>query len=127
METKIFEVNEIDILIKMFGVQDRNIRKLMSEIPVLVTSAGGKIAITGEKKDVELANEVIKNVYEIVRRGGEFNESAIKYAINLARHNELDKFVDVFDETVAVNAKGRPIKCKTISQKNYVNSIRKNS
>ena len=127
METQIFEVNEIDILIRMFGVQDRNIRKLMSEIPVLVTSAGGKIAITGEKADVELANEVIKNVYEIVRRGGEFNESAIKYAVNLARHNELDKYVDVFDETVAVNAKGRPVRCKTISQKNYVNCIRKNS
>lgn len=127
MTTKIFEINEADMLARLYGVHDKNFRKLMSEADVLITTADGKIAISGDPDKVELAHKVLKIAYEIVRRGGEFNESTVKYAVNLAKENDLEQFADVFDETVAFNIKGKPIKCKTISQKNYVNSIRKNS
>ena len=127
MTTKEFEIDQPDLLAKLYGVQDRNFRRLMGETGVFLNAKDGNIVVSGEEDAVELACTVLKMGAEILRRGGEWNESAVRYAVSLAREKNTDEFAESLEETVAFNMRGKPIRCKTLSQREYVSSIRKNS
>ncbi|HPF88973.1 MAG TPA: PhoH family protein, partial [Candidatus Limiplasma sp.] len=59
-----------------------------------------------------------------MRRNAQVDRTTLRYALALAKKGELDRIDDIAFEVVAITHRGRPIRCKTLGQYDYVKSIR---
>ena len=64
---------------------------------------------------------------EIYLGGEAINEQNVRYVIGLARSGQEEKIGELTQDVICISAKGRPIKPKTIGQKEYVDSISQNT
>ena len=60
-------------------------------------------------------------------RGEAINEQNVRYVIGLSRSGQEEKIGELTQDVICISAKGRPIKPKTIGQKEYVDSISQNT
>ena len=110
----------------LFGLNDRNMAALEQEMEVSVSLHGNELAVRGEKEQVQLAEQVIAKLIEMLRKGEMIDASRIRYAAALAREGRLDEIEEILGDVVAITHRGKRIQCKTLGQKEYVASVRKN-
>jgi len=84
----------------------------------------GGISIIGEGHDLEKAVTVCERLIEIERQGHPVNLQLVTYLSDIARDGNLDQVSNYAPDSIAVTAKGRPIKSKTYGQRQYVQAIR---
>lgn len=51
----------------------------------------------------------------------------VQYAVSLLEKGELDQLDNLYGEIVATTFRGRPIRCKTLGQREYVRAIRRHT
>ncbi len=123
MEERNIDVSTVD-LGQLYGSFDQNIRLIETEMDVVISSRDGKLKIAGEAQNVEDAYRAVSNLIAMQDKGEQIDEQRIRYTISMAQDG-LD-VQSLGQDCVCVNAKGRPIKSKTMGQKAYVKSIRDN-
>lgn len=110
--------------IALFGIQDIHLRRIEEEMQVSIVSRGEGITISGDSRQVELANEILKKLLIIIRRNISISERDVLYAIKMAKNGTIEFFADMYNEEIAKNVKGKSIRIKTLGQKQYVSAIR---
>lgn len=88
---------------------------------------GVKIVLEGEEADVALGADVVESLLEIIRSGESIDKSRIVYCIELAREGKAKDIGSVMSGVVAITARGKQIKCKTLGQKRYVEAAKNNT
>ena len=116
MSECIIDVSDVNVGL-LFGDFDANIKLIEKELGVAVSARGGSLKITGDDGTVALGQRVLMSLAEAVKRGETLNEQKIMYAITLAIEGEESKLTQVSADCVCVTAKGKPIKSKTLGQK----------
>ena len=111
----------------LLGASDANLRALARQTNTAVSLRGTDLIISGEEQDVDCAEAVVRQLLTLMRRGEAVDASTIRYAVSLCRAGELDRIDELMSDVVAVNYRGRPVKCKTVGQREYVAAIRKNA
>ena len=109
----------------LFGSFDENIRMIEREYNVTVIYRDDVIKVSGE--DPDKAVRLITGLINYSDNGGEINEQSIKYIGETLKENKEDEFSALPADCICTTAKGAPIKPKTLGQKAYVNTIRKNT
>ncbi len=109
----------------LFGMNDRNIAVLENELNVSVALRDEEMSISGDEENVQLASKIVVKLMELLNRGEEVDDARVRYAVALAKAGELDKLDQIAQDVVALTHRGRPIKCKTLGQLNYVEAVRK--
>lgn len=109
----------------VFGELDENIEKLTDAFDVDVFAMGTSVKISGEEKDVQGALRAIDALEKLCKKqplGSQQVNMVIGYA-------KAGKDFDVEDlmGTVAITARGKIIRPKTLGQKKYVDAIKKSS
>lgn len=131
METEMFEsvvqVENMDELIRLFGVFDENLKIIETETGAHIASDADNIRITGEEGAVGVAAAVIDKLLMLIRRGENVDRGRIRYAIDLAREGSPELILELADDVVAFTNKGKQIKCKTLGQKRYVQALKKHT
>ena len=128
MQTKtIVEAGDLDTLQKLLGTLDENLNIVARELNVFLSVEGTDIRIAGEEEDVACAQRVLEGMLRLVRAGEGVDKSRIAYCIELAREGGLDGIEEVMGNVVAFTSRGKPVKCKTLGQKKYVDAIKKNT
>ena len=123
---RIVRLESIEAVMAVFGQFDKNINMISKQLDVKIVNRESDIKISGEESNVIIAENTIKKLAEIVAVGEELTDQNVQYSISMS--------VDGIDETslygkdcICINAKGKPIKAKTLGQKDYVNAIVKNT
>lgn len=111
----------------LFGDFDANIKLIEKELGVSVSARGGLLKINGDEGAVALAEKVILSLADTVARGEELNEQKIMYAISLATDGEEKSLSQIDSDCVCVTSKGKPIKSKTLGQKQYISAMKNNT
>ena len=129
----ISEINiDNELLPKIFGSFDVNVKKIEREFAVSIVIRDEKIKIIGDKLDVMKASELIELLISKANKGNEISEQDLNYCmdtiLNKKENNAITKnnIVELDDDILSRTIQGKPIKPKTIGQKNYVDSIRDN-
>ena len=129
----ISEINiDNELLPKIFGSFDVNVKKIEKEFAVSIVIRDEKIKIIGDKLDVIKASELIELLISKANKGNEISEQDLNYCMDtiLNKKENSDKIknniVELDDDVLSRTIQGKPIKPKTIGQKNYVDSIRDN-
>ena len=120
-------VDEPERFIALFGLNDENIDLIRRELNVQIFAHGNEITLTGEESKVRLARLTLDKLLEIISRGDAIDRSRIRYAIDLASEGNADRIGEIMRDVIAITYKGRQVKCKTLGQKRYVDTIKKNT
>lgn len=126
MSERILDVSDVNVGL-LFGDFDANIKQIEKEIGVCVSARGGSLKITGDDGSVLLAERVLGSLCEAIRRGETLNEQKILYTITLATEGEENKLSQASSDCVCITSKGKPIKSKTLGQKQYIDAMNQNT
>lgn len=121
------EVESIDHLVALFGKFDENISFIESELKVNIFTRDTVITINGTEDSAMDAKKVIEKLLLLIKKGEVIDRNRITYAIDLVNAGEEGSIEQIMGDVVAITAKGKQIKCKTVGQKKYVNAIRNNT
>jgi len=107
----------------LFGVHDVHLKRMEEELGVSIVTRGETVNVSGTPQQVQLVDELLRHLLAVIRKGVAVSERDIIYAIQLAKKGALDGFVQLYDEEMMKNAKGKPIRVKTLGQRYYVAAI----
>ncbi|WP_440895879.1 PhoH family protein [Amphibacillus sp. Q70] len=110
----------------LFGNSDRHLKQLETQMDVSIITRGEEVRVQGDQDKVTLISEVLNALLNVIRRGIHISERDVIYAIELAKQGKIEQFYTLFDQEILRNALGRPIRVKTLGQREYVNQMRKN-
>lgn len=123
---KSVEFDNAQQVIEIFGDLDKNINFIRRELNVNVVNRESVVKISGEPEAVEMALSVFSGLKTLLEKGEPLNDQSVSYAVTMAKEG-LDNSLLYGSDCVAVTASGKPIKSKTLGQKNYIDAIRKNT
>jgi len=126
MEQRI-EIERLEQAVNIFGSFDENIRLIESEFGVVVTNREGELRINGDVEATMMAAKAINALLTLSSRGEAIGEQTVRYVIGLARSGQEDKVGELTQDVICITSKGRPVKPKTIGQKQYIQSVLKNT
>ena len=106
-------------------MRDSNVKYLKKKCNVNIRLDGESIVIAGDEDDVNRAKKIIE-VLLTKANNTNINKVFIDMIIDLIDENNLDLLSDI-SQNITINAKGKPISCKTLGQLKYINAIKKNS
>ena len=128
METGVREVQvSAGHIQNLFGQFDRNVKKLERQFDVSITDRNGKIIISGADRNAEMAKNVLEELNALSERGNNIEDQNVDYAIAMSmEENKSDVLLEIDKDCICHTVSGKPVKPKTLGQKQYVDSIRKN-
>ena len=111
----------------VFGHMDKYVKKIEKALHVSVIYREEKLKIVGGEVNVKRAAGVIESLVELAKKGNEITEQNVDYALSLAVSDSTEVLLEIDNDIICRTINGKPIKPKTLGQKRYVDSIRKNT
>lgn len=127
MFEQIISVDRMENAVSLFGSFDENIKQVESEFGVNVISRGSELKITGEAEQVDKASRAVKGLLMLINKGEALSSQNVRYVLSLVNDGTEEKLAEMTGDCVCITAKGKPVKPKTLGQKKYIESIRKNT
>lgn len=122
------DIERIEQIVNLFGNFDENIKRIEKKHNVIITSHGSQIKIKGEASDVMNAGRTIECLITMINNGEQISEQNIEYVSSLVSDGEEGKLAGLADANcVCITSKGKPVKPKTIGQRQYVEAIKNNT
>ncbi|MFC1540984.1 PhoH family protein [Candidatus Latescibacterota bacterium] len=109
---------------EIFGIGDRNIRMIEERYGVQVVYRDGAVKVIGEKDAVKMASTVIKEMDVLIASGTHIDEHMLSSALDYLENGGTDGNVGL--DTIVLNAKGHPIKPRSLGQCFYVSAMIEN-
>lgn len=127
MEEKLISFEKTEDIVEIFGNYDENIKLLEKEFGVKITNRDSGIKIKGEPDDIKLAEKTIEALFHMLESGETITEQSLRYLISLSKENMVDDAKSLSSGCVCITATGKPIRPKTLGQKQYIEAIQKNT
>ena len=112
-------------MMSVFGELDENIERLTDAFDVDVFAMGTGVKVSGEEKDVEGAIRAIDALEKLCKKQP-LSSQSVNMVIGYAKAGK-DFDVEDLMGTVAITARGKIIRPKTLGQKKYVDAIKRSS
>jgi len=110
----------------LFGNLDSNIRLIEKEFGVRIKIVDDKISIKGDDNMVNLVEHLLGVLKEIIITKKELTLESLRYAIDMEKQDNSDAIKGYLDDIIVTTHEGKSLRPKTIGQKKYIDSIRKN-
>lgn len=107
------------------GQFDAYLKKIEKTLHVTMVNRDGALKIIGPDPMVQRARSVFGNLIELSRRGNTITEQNVDYALSLAFTENEHQILEIDKDIICRTAAGKPVKPKTMGQKQYVDAIRK--
>ena len=127
MAEKSIELDSVEIAAAIFGNCDRNIRLLEKEFSVTAVCRGTMLRLSGEEANVAAAVRAVEGMLLLIENHTPLEDQTVRYCLSLAHDGKEQRVRELTEDFVTVTVKGRPIRPKTLGQKEYLNAIRKNA
>ena len=121
------EADSVDKLQRILGTFDENLNIIMRELGVIIRVEGLTIVIEGVEERAVQAASVIESLLLLAENAENVDKGRVEYCIELAREGKAQDITKLSSDTVAITYRGKPIKCKTVGQKKYVDSIKRDA
>lgn len=127
MNTKELSLDiQTDHINNVFGEFDSNIKIIEKELSVSFINRDDSVKILGNEENISIAENVFMELIELSKRGNVIDEQCVRYVLKLKDDVNRHDLVEMDDDIICHTTNGKPVKPKTLGQKAYVDSIRKN-
>ncbi len=127
MLEQIMDIEHVEDAASVFGSFDQNMRIMEQVLDVTVVNRDAKLKIMGEAEAVLKAVKTVEAMINLATKGEPITEQNVRYLIELVEHGAEDKLFELAKGVVTVTASGKPIKAKTVGQKQYIEAIDKHT
>ena len=121
------EADSLDKLQKILGPFDENLNVIMRALSVIVRVDGLTFVIEGDEERTSVAASVIESLLSLAQIGEAVDRGRVEYCLELASEGKASDITKISSDTIAITYRGKPIKSKTVGQKRYVDSIKKDA
>jgi phosphate starvation-inducible PhoH-like protein len=111
-----------DVAVELAGVSDGILESLRDRLDCTIRLRGNRLTIEGDESRVSEARTVVEELVELVEGGHEIGPSTVDAVLGALE--ETNDVRAVFDDVVWRH-RGKKIAPKTVTQKHYVDEIRK--
>ncbi len=118
-----FEDN--NILKSLYGERNTNAKEIERVFGVQLHIRGNKLRIEGEQKHIDRTERFLSEMYGLIEKGYQIEPGDIELASRIAL-SDKNSLEDIFLDTICISTRKRIIAPKSIAQKHYIDSIRKN-
>ena len=125
--TATIDTKSVDKLSRILGTFDENLDFLTGELGIVSYVEGVKIRLEGELDSVALGEKVLNALVKTAENGEEIDKGRLVYCLELAKEGREEEISTLSSGVIAITARGKQIKCKTVGQKSYVDAIKKNT
>lgn len=125
MERRI-SVDHTRAALEVFGSCNGHLDMIAGTLDVVIDVTGEGLSIQGNEENLARAVAVCEQLLEINRQGHPINLQLVTYLADTAREGNLEQVLGYTPDCVCVTAKGRPIRSKTLGQRQYVQAIKQN-
>jgi len=109
----------------LLGQHDQHVKILQNTLQVRIRIRGAALEIEGDSLQVELASQVIKQLYGLLEKGYPVYASDVDYAVRILSGDSRAKLQEIFLDTIYISAHKHTITPKSIAQKVYIDAIRR--
>ena len=127
MIEKVMEVERMEHVMRVFGSFDENLRIIETELGVKVLDRDDALHISGEPEAVMLAEKAIGGLLTLAAKGENIDAQNVRYILKLTAEGKEKQIEELAGDVICVTAKGKPIKAKTLGQREYCEAIAKNT
>lgn len=107
------------------GQFDSYLKKIERTLHVTMIARDGALKIIGPEQMVQRAKSVFSNMIELSKRGNVIAEQNVDYALSLSFTESDNQILEIDKDIICRTINGKPVKPKTLGQKQYVDQIRK--
>jgi phosphate starvation-inducible protein PhoH and related proteins len=126
MAERSISIDRLDHITMLFGNFDENIIAIENGFNVRVLNRGTDLRVSGEPENVDKAAKTIEELIKAINGGETINSQSLRYLMTLVGEGNEDKFSQL-SGCICVTSHGKPVKPKTLGQKNYVEAIKNNT
>ena len=112
---------------QIFGEFDENVRKIAQVSGANLRQISDGVEITGSGEAVKMASDTVSRLLSLVRTGGTVDENTVSYLLDSWIEGDQQDAVDSLSDVVAITFRGKPVKCKSLGQKQYIKAIDDNT
>ena len=105
----------------VFGQFDEHLKVIERTLNVTIISRDGHLKILG---NAGKAKRLLEQLLSLSQRGNIINTQNVNYTLALLMEDKEQAIVEIDKDCICHTIQGRPIKPKTLGQKNYVDAIR---
>ena len=109
----------------LFGVQDKYLKLVESQLSVEINYRGEMVQIIGpDELTRERARKALQALQVLVSRGVPVHASDVISAIKMVLNDDIENFTALYEIELTKDAAGKPIRLKNLIQKTYVDSVK---
>src|SRR5208337_1994756 len=101
----------------LYGDLDKNLRLIEDTYGVTVNARGNRIQIEGDGKNVANVERLIKQLAEMLSQGIIADKDGVNDAIHAYSSNPSITLKDIFQKSIAVSSRKRPVAPKNETQR----------
>lgn len=122
---KVVSFPDPDLVGMLCGEQNAHLHILEKKIGLSVHVRGDQFTLQGGDWEVALAENVLNQVYELLKKDYPIYTNDIEYAVRILSGDQSADLRKIFSDKVFISSNKKVIAPKSINQKNYIDSIRK--
>lgn len=115
---------DIDLAKQLFGEYNSNLQKIAAATDISLHARGNTVFIQGDHIAADLAQNVLNQLYGLLKEKFPVYPSDIDYAVRILSGDNRIKLKDIFLDTVYVTSKKRSVIPKSRAQKEYIDAMR---
>ncbi|WP_407676504.1 PhoH family protein [Perspicuibacillus lycopersici] len=124
MNTIDLQLEHLDNPIELFGTSDTHLKMIENELDVSIITRGESIRISGAEENIHSAANVIKSLHQMVKNRIGIGPRDVSLALQMEKKGTIEYFGEFYKEEITRNSKGKPIRVKTLGQREYVQAIK---
>ncbi|MFJ5765924.1 MULTISPECIES: PhoH family protein [unclassified Lysinibacillus] len=120
----VLQVDNPNEAVMLLGISDANMKLIEEALHVHIITRGEQIQLAGEEEAKEQATYLLHALLKVIRKGINIDQRDVATAIEMTQKGTIEYFAELYDEEIARTTKGKPIRAKTIGQREYIQAIR---
>ncbi len=109
----------------VFGQFDEHLKLIERTLNVTLVARDGRLKILGNEPSARRACQVIDQLAALAKKGNTITTQNVNYGLALVLENSTETLEEIDRDHICNTIQGRPIRPKTLGQKQYVDMIRK--
>lgn len=113
-------------IVELYGQQNVNLTAIEKSTGTKINTRGGQVSISGPAHGAELAANLIRQLYSLIKANYPIYPVDVTYAIRILEKKPKADLKEIFLEQVYITGNKRVISPKSDNQKKYIEAIKEN-
>ena len=118
------DFSDIDLAQQLFGEHNKNLKRIAKATDSTINARGNTVFIYGEKIAARLADNILKQLYGLLKEGYPIHTNDIDYAVRILSADDRVRLKEIFLDKVYITSKKNTVSPKSRAQKEYIEAIR---